>query len=73
MHGRGVAHLDLKLNNIVFRDKHNDARGLNVLKIIDFGLSEQIQDVLTIYLSPLHIIIQIQTFVHHRTSFSYSQ
>merc|ERR1719361_909109 len=43
MHSQSIAHLDLKLNNIVFRDRESNGDGLNVLKIIDFGLSELIK------------------------------
>ncbi len=38
LHGRGVAHLDLKPSNICFSTKDEDA----VIKIIDYGLARTI-------------------------------
>lgn len=43
MHSQNIAHLDLKLNNIVFKDADNDSEGVSTLKVIDFGLSEHIK------------------------------
>ena len=44
MHKQNIAHLDLKLNNIVLKDNEVGNDGLQVVKVIDFGLSEHIKD-----------------------------